>query len=100
MKQLISGEEFGDRKPTQILQIMQHLGDRLSTSPDNYFLHEFFLQRLPARVRIDLASNDSAMDMDKLVHMANKVMEVTTQTFAAISNTYSNPDNSDPRLLT
>ena len=70
---LISGEELGDRKPTQ-----QLLGDELGTADDgNSFLREPFLQRLPAMV---LASADGSMDLHKLADMADKVMEVAMPT--------------------
>jgi len=86
LQQLISGEELGDRKPTQLLRRMQILlGDQLSTSAEaTSFVRELFLQRLPPNVRMVLASTDTTMDLNKLADMADKVMEVATPTVAAI----------------
>ena len=95
IQQLISGEELGDRKPTQLLRGMQQLlGDELGTADDaNSFLRELFLQRLPANVRMVLASADDSMDLRKLADMADKVMEVATPTVAALSA--ARPDHID-----
>ena len=67
--------------------MQQLLGDKLGSSSDtNSFLRELFLQRLPANVRIVLASMDMSMDISKLADMADKFMEVATPTVATIAD--------------
>ncbi len=78
--------------------MQQLLGDRFSTSSEaTSFLRELFLQRLPANVRMVLASADTSMELNKLADMADKVMEVSTQTVAAVS--YSGSENSEMMQL-
>ena len=49
IRKLLTAEELGDRKPSQLLRKMQRLlGER--TAIDNSFLCELFLRRLPANV--------------------------------------------------
>ena len=99
LQQLISGEELGDRKPTQLLRRMQQLlGDKLGTfAESNSFLRELFLQRLPPNVRMVLASADTSTDISKLADMADKVMEVAAPTVSAITNTRT--DTADVKQL-
>ena len=87
LQQLISGEELGDRKPTQLLRCMQKLlGNKLgSTTDTNSFLRELFLQRLPASIRMVLASADCSTTIDKLAEMADKVMEAAVPTAPNVS---------------
>ena len=93
LQQLISGEELGDRKPTQLLRRMQQvLGDKLGSADSQSFLRELFLQRLPSNVHMVLALADTSMDLGKLADMADKVMEVATPTVASVADSTHRPD--------
>ena len=80
LQQLISCEELGDRKPTQLLRRMQQL---LVSTP---FFENFFLQRFPASARMVLTSADPSTSINKLIEMADKVMEVVAPTISAVSH--------------
>ena len=84
LQQLFHSEDLGDRKPTQLLRHMQQLlGDRPSDT-DTTFLRELFLQRLPANVRMVLASTDTK-ELPDLAQLADKIMEVATPTVSKIT---------------
>ena len=84
LQQLLTSEELGDKKPSQLLRRMQQfLGDSAGPNPDNKFLRELFLQRLPSNVRMVLASAGD-MSMEALAQLADKIMEVATPTVSAV----------------
>ncbi len=76
---------------TQLLRRMKQVfGDNLASRTDSTsLLHELFLRRLPANIRMILASVDSATLLQKLAEMAAKVMEVATPVMAVIDKTHS-----------
>jgi len=70
-QQLFTTEQIGDRKPTQLLwQMEQLMGDHTITTDSALFLLELFLQKLPAQVRMVLASTDDPNGMVQLEHIS------------------------------
>jgi len=92
VRQLLSYEEMGNRKPSQFLEHLRGLGPDV---PDD-FLRAIWTSRLPPQVRAILAGQTEG-SLDSTSHLADKICEVTIQsTTASISP--STPDNT-ARLL-
>ena len=76
LQQLLSTEELGDRKPTQLLRRLQQLAGDTPGLLDGNFLKELFLQRLPSQIRMVLASTRDGTPIEDLAQLADKIIEV------------------------
>ncbi|XP_038071805.1 uncharacterized protein LOC119740534 [Patiria miniata] len=75
LHQLLTTEELGDRKPSQLLRKMQQLLGERTLEPS--IMKQLFLQRLPTNARLILASTSEEVDIDQLAKLADKIMEVS-----------------------
>ncbi|XP_054267189.1 uncharacterized protein LOC128989332 [Macrosteles quadrilineatus] len=77
VRQLISDEDIGDRKPSQFLR---HLRSLLGPAQlqDN-ILRALWLRRLPVNIQAILTAQNE-LPLDKLADIADKVIEVSTRT--------------------
>ena len=64
--------------------MQQLLGDHPGVT-DGSFLKELFLQSLPSNVRMVLTSTPEGTSLEKLVNLADKIMEVATPSVATIT---------------
>ena len=70
LEQLLTAEELGDRKPSQLLRRLQQLIG--TTQADTSLMRQLFLQRMPPHVRGELAMSDK-VDLP----MAYKMLEAS-----------------------
>nr|VZH94017.1 unnamed protein product [Spirometra erinaceieuropaei] len=80
--QLLTGEELGDRKPSQLLRRMQQPVDERKF--DTTILRQLFLQRLPLDVQTVLAVSQGSME--ELAELADKVLRGLDFVYAYIDD--------------
>ncbi len=95
LRQLLTGEELGDRKPSQLLRRIQVLiGERKFEAS---ILRQLFLQRLPLDVQTILAVSQGSIE--ELAELADKVMALrVTETYSVSKNNIPATDNRIDRL--
>ena len=97
LQQLFNAEELGDHKPTQLLRRMQQLLGDKAGSTDSSFVRELFLQRLPANVRMVLASTPDTTSLKDLAQLADKIVEVAIPSVATVRT--ASPINAEVEQL-
>ena len=83
VQMLLTEEELGDRKPSQLLRRMvQLVGDQ---QLDKGILKQLFLQRLPQNVRLILASTSESLSLSDLADLADRIIEVHVPVVSAVT---------------
>ncbi|XP_072173186.1 uncharacterized protein [Diadema setosum] len=76
LHQLLTAEELGDRKPSQLLRRMKQL--LADATLEDSILKQLFLQCLPNNVQQILASTSTEVTIEQVAELADKIVEVAT----------------------
>lgn len=90
VKQLLTHEELGDRKPSQFLR---HLQDLAGPSVPDDFLRSIWCNRLPHNIQTVLASQ-SSQSLEQLADLADRIQELTSP-YNVVASTH-NPSRPPP----
>ncbi|GFS98869.1 hypothetical protein TNCV_3528521 [Trichonephila clavipes] len=83
IRKLLTGEELGDRKPSELLRAMNRRAASHNV-PEELML-ELFLQQLPTAVQTILASI-TPITVEKVAEVADRILEVSTPTVSLSTN--------------
>ena len=89
LRELLSSEEIGDRKPSQVLRRMQQLAG--GQAVDQKLMRSLFLQKLPTSVQQIAAAVGDKVELSELAEMADSILEVTGGAQAHVSAVSENP---------
>ncbi|KAH6948605.1 hypothetical protein HPB50_025226 [Hyalomma asiaticum] len=86
LRHLLTSEELGDRRPSQLLNSMRQLLRSSDVDSNGALFRELFLQRLPQSTRLVLAAAGD-LTLNRLAQLADRVHDATSATVAALSST-------------
>ncbi|GBN60689.1 Transposon Ty3-G Gag-Pol polyprotein, partial [Araneus ventricosus] len=96
IRKLLSGEELGNRKPSELLRYMKRRAESLNVA-DNLML-ELFLQRLPSSVQTILAAV-SELTLDKAAEIADRIIEVSPSPIETFAVSKKNEQSLETKLF-
>ena len=85
LQQLLSTENLGDQKSTQLLRKMQQLLGDNTEAMGSSLLRKLFIQRLLSNVRMILALTTKGSSLLMLAEMADSVMEVISPSITTVA---------------
>ncbi|GFS70268.1 transposon Tf2-9 polyprotein [Trichonephila clavipes] len=94
IRKLLTGEELGDRKPSELLRTMNRRA--ASHNVPKELMLELFLQQLPTAVQTILASI-TPITVEKAAEVADRILEVSTPTVSLSTNAIAS--SSENRIL-
>ena len=98
LQQVLHSEELGDRKPSQLLRRMQQLLGDTTAATDRTFVRGLFIQRLPANIRMVLASAADSTSLEDLAHLADRIVEAAPSPISSINDTLPPPPLPAPEI--
>lgn len=92
VRQLVSDEELGDRRPSQFLRHLRSLAGTALT--DENLLRQLWMRRLPQHLQAILAAQ-SELSLSKIAELADKILEVSPGMAAPRSSAVFSASTSD-----
>ncbi|XP_075744383.1 uncharacterized protein LOC142803170 [Rhipicephalus microplus] len=93
LQQLLSYEELGDQRHSQLHRMRQLLGQQASKERQHLLLRELFLQRLQQSTRMILAGSDD-VTLERLAQLADHITDCTEPPRMSIAAT-ERPEHAD-----